>query len=436
MRNKNDEKTGKIFWRLLLFAFSIFLFLGATHIPHIEIPEISKRVNAFSLDFLKQVNNRKAIPDNGVLSPQSIYRCLAMSYIASGDKTRDELARVLHFPAKNETLLREMKDFDKQYHASNRHKNITMHIANSLWIDSIYAEYQQTYLNSVQNNFDASLHSVSFQDAENASRKINRWVSDQTNDKISHIVFPSDFESKSKMTRFGELIDEPALAAINAIYFKSDWHFQFDEKDTTKMPFYVDKSKSIKTDMMHQETILRYSENRGFQFLVMPYSENAYSMCVLLPKKKIPVPKIIEKISLNELMDLFMKADSAQVDVLFPKTSIDSEQDVKDVLKSMGVNHAFSRFSADFDDMIHKKREAFRIYISDIRQKSMIDIDEKGSEAASVTVSNHFSIGCSGGALPLQEVQFHADHPFLFMLMHNETMSIVFCGWVSNPGRK
>jgi len=59
-------------------------------------------------------------------------------------------------------------------------------------------------------------------------------------------------------------------------------------------------------------------------------------------------------------------------------------------------------------------------------------VNEEGTEAAAATATTHFSIGCSAAPRPAP-VDFHADHPFLFMVVHNPSRSILFVGWVSDP---
>ena len=36
-------------------------------------------------------------------------------------------------------------------------------------------------------------------------------------------------------------------------------------------------------------------------------------------------------------------------------------------------------------------------------------------------------------AMPPPHVVFHADHPFLFAIVHNKSYSILFAGWIANP---
>lgn len=83
--------------------------------------------------------------------------------------------------------------------------------------------------------------------------------------------------------------------------------------------------------------------------------------------------------------------------------------------------------------MINRKLEAGGVYINNIYQEAWIKIDEKGTEAAAVTASTHFSVGCSSDfSMPLLR-EFHADHPFVFFIIHNPSENIIFSGWISNP---
>jgi serpin B len=98
----------------------------------------------------------------------------------------------------------------------------------------------------------------------------------------------------------------------------------------------------------------------------------------------------------------------------------------------MGLESAFDKQRADFDKMIIKNFGAFRVYITDSYHDAWIDVHEEGIEAAAATATAHFSFGCSAPRQPMP-AEFHADHPFLFMIVHNESRSILFAGWISNP---
>jgi serpin B len=253
-------------------------------------------------------------------------------------------------------------------------------------------------------------------------------VSEKTHGKIQEAVSPADFASRSRLG----VIDEPALVTVNAVYFKADWGSRFDKSATHNRPFQIDSATTADARMMHQQSILPYSENDSVKFLEIPYIDSAYSMYVLLPKSVVPVQQLLHDLTAETIMDLKRRAFGHEVDVLLPKYELRSHLSLRDELSAMGVHAAFDNGKADFDRMIIKKVEAFRVYISEIYHDAWIDVHEEGTEAAAATSTIHFSFGCSAPSVP-PPAEFHADHPFAFLIVHNESRSILFAGWVAKP---
>ena len=432
VRKKNRMRLSpfKTVSRTLLIAAMLLMALGANSSDQIaiEIPDISQRINSFTMDLLKQYAGATNLPSNTILSPQSIFHGMAMSYVASGGDTRNELAKVFHFPKDNDALLKGLAGLRQQLHKAGDHKHIDVTLANSAWLDETYADYRMEYVKEIQNTFEASLHRVEFKQKVRVSEDINKWVSEKTRGKIQKSVYPSDFKSRSRPG----IIDEPALVNVNAVYFKADWASRFDKDSTSKRAFNIDESTTVEIPMMHQISVLPYSENEKLQFLELPYIGNHYSMYVILPKELIGIQEIIQSVTIEQIVDLKQRAFSHEVDVLLPKFEMMSNLGVRKFLSAMGVKSAFSNQKADFDKMIIKKYEAFRIYISEIYHDVWIDVHEEGTEAAAATSTIHFSFGCSAAVQPMP-VDFHADHPYLFMIVHNDSLSILFAGWMSNP---
>jgi len=414
----------------LLCSLGLLFLLGAS--PALnrdpDIPEISKRINEFTVDLLKHNANSENAPANTILSPQSIFHCLAMSYIASDGNTKKELADVCHFPDDKRQLLQPLADLRRQFNASAKHKQIDVSLANSLWLDETYADFRKDYVKEVQDAFGASLYRVKFEQKAQVSKDINEWISEKTHGKIQKGVNPEDFSSRSEPG----VIDEPGLVSVNAVYFKADWDSQFDKASTRKQPFHISGSKTEEAMMMHQCSRLPYSENDIVKFLEIPYIDGIYSMYIILPKDIISIKGLMEIIDNKMIVDLKRKTFDREVDVLLPKFELKSHLDVKDTLSKMGIKSAFDKQKADFDKMIVKKPEAFRIYISEIYHDAWVDVHEEGTEAAAATTTVHFSLGCSAPC-SLPPKQFHADHPFIFMIVHNQSHSILFSGWISNP---
>jgi serpin B len=397
--------------------------------PPISVPDLSERINGFTLDWLRRCAQGTEGAGNVILSPQSVFHGLAMSYIASGGATRNELARVLHFPPDDAKLMNELSELRRSLQARpGMVKEFDISLANSVWLDSTHASFQKDYLQNLNRAFDTPLHPVKFEDAAKVAGEINAWVSENARGKIPKAVSPEDFASRSRPG----VIDEPALVTVNAVFFKADWGSKFDKSSTRPRPFRVANGASQDSQMMRQKSLLSYAENEQLKFLEIPYIGCRYSMYLLLPKEVLPVPKLMALVSTNTVLELVRHAWRHSVDVLLPKFEIGTHQSLNEGLAEMGVTAAFDAGRANFDRMIVKKFETSRIYLSKVSHDAWIEVHEEGTQAAAATRSHHFGLGCSA-SMSFPPVEFHADHPFLFLVVHNESRSIVFAGWLAKP---
>ena len=420
---------------VLLAAILLPLILGSTvdRIVESRTPEISKRINAFTVDMLKREATAGVAPANLVMSPQGIFCCVAMSYVASGGETRKQLAKALHFPAKNDELLKPLAELRKQILAAMKHPKTQVSIASSAWLDREYAWWRRSYEQTIRGAFGAALHTIRFADRSRASSAINTWVAKATHGRIKQVITPKDIASRSRPG----LIVEPGLISVNAVYFKSEWDSRFDKAETRLRPFHLDARRTVEAMMMHQLSVLPYAEDEDFQFLELPYIAKGYrsgfSMCVLLPKQDLSVRKLVSLVTAKTLGRLRFEARPHEVDVLLPKFALKSRLSVKSTLESIGVKLAFDEGRADFDKMIVKRITAYRVYLSEIYHDAWIQTNEEGTEAAAATTSVHYSVGCSAAPPRPRRVDFHADHPFAFLIMHNKSHSVLFAGWISDP---
>ena len=95
-----------------------------------------------------------------------------------------------------------------------------------------------------------------------------------------------------------------------------------------------------------------------------------------------------------------------------------------DILAALGMPTAFDAATADFSGMTTQTR----LVISKVIHQANISVDEKGTEAAAVTV---VGMDTTGG--PSETCTAHADRPFLFALRDVETGAILFMGRVVDP---
>uniref|UniRef100_A0A8C3TN87 Serpin B6 n=1 Tax=Catharus ustulatus TaxID=91951 RepID=A0A8C3TN87_CATUS len=113
------------------------------------------------------------------------------------------------------------------------------------------------------------------------------------------------------------------------------------------------------------------------------------------------------------------KMKSTLVNVSLPRFKVEEDYELKPVLSSMGMPEAFESGKADFSG-ISSGRE---LVLSEVIHKSLVEVDEEGTEAAAATAMHRFGFSSVMGT-----AEFTADHPFLFFIRHNKTRSILFCG--------
>ena len=99
----------------------------------------------------------------------------------------------------------------------------------------------------------------------------------------------------------------------------------------------------------------------------------------------------------------------------------------------MGMPQAFSKF-ADFTGSIDPAKQPDRhpTKLGQVVHKTVLKVDETGTEAAAVTAIEEVIVVGAPRHKP-KIVEFKADHPFLILIRHNETGAILFMGRINNP---
>ena len=112
-----------------------------------------------------------------------------------------------------------------------------------------------------------------------------------------------------------------------------------------------------------------------------------------------------------------------QVDLYLPRFKVEESYDLVPTLRALGMVDAFIFRVANFSGM-HGSRD---LAVSKVFHKSFVEVTEEGTEAAAAT---DVEIIERAGR---NSESFRCDHPFLFLIKHIKTNSILFCGRVSSP---
>ncbi|MCX5638254.1 MAG: serpin family protein [Planctomycetota bacterium] len=405
---------------------------GQTLMENQEREAVVKGNNKFALELYGKLRDREG---NLFFSPYSISTALAMTYAGAKGETESQMAKVLHFPTRqdgpkvappepNEKIAAPAawghKRFSsafgriiKDLNTRGKKGKYELRVANALWDQKGYG-FLKEFLNLIEADYGGCLNEVDFVTAVELARKtINDWVENQTNNKIKNLIPEGVLDS---MTR---------LVLTNAIYFKGNWARQFKKEKTQNAPFTLLNGNKVDVPMMSQTADFNYIQTDSFQGLELPYVNDELSMIILLPKKLDGLPELEGTVTINNLSKWLNELRKREVIVFVPKFTMTSQFGLADVLKAMGMTNAFVPDVADFSG-INGKRDLF---ISAVIHKAYVDINEEGTEAAAATavVMKLTSVG------PTQTPVFRVDHPFLFVIRDNRSGSILFIGRVINP---
>ena len=254
---------------------------------------------------------------------------------------------------------------------------------------------------------------LDFQNKTNAARAINDWVKSQTKDKIEEIVTPESLEINTK------------LLLVNAIYFKGVWASPFDKDRTRPAAFWVTDQESREVQMMTRTSEMLYArlEELDCSMVELPYGNGRFVMQVLVPDQRLGVTQLEEKMAAIDLSFEFGKKHQVvMVEFSLPRFTLSTDLSLTDSLQRMGMEDLFSAEEADLSGITGSRL----LYVSGVKQRGVIQVDEEGSEASVVT-----SVTTTDSATAPKIIT--VDHPFIFLISDTLTGSVLFQGRVVNP---
>lgn len=357
--------------------------------------------NQFGFDLLREA--RRATPDANVfLSPISASMALGMTLNGAAGTTLDSLRVMLRLGAapldEINAGFRSLIDLLRGLDATSEFR-----IANSIWADAGFP-FLPTFLDAGRTYFDAEVQSLDLQGA-GALRTINDWVNAKTSGKIPRIL--------------DDIRIEEVMFLINAIYFKGRWRLAFDPKRTQAAPFHAadGTTQSVPTMNLAPE-VHRYAETPEHEIIELLYGNGAFAMTIVLPRPGHTLAQLTSGLDAARWDQWMASLHDNKIGLALPRFRIEYKRELKDDLSALGARIAFDPALADFSRMANVAPD--RLYITRATQKTFVDVNEEGTEAAAVT-----SIGIGVTSAPLV---LAVDRPFLFVIRERWSGTIFFVG--------
>lgn len=341
--------------------------------------------------------------ENVCISPLSAQLALSMAAAGATGETQEQMYSAMQLTG---DINKSSKEIISSIAAPNEQCEVK--IANSIWVNE-KLDVKENFINTNKEYFDAVVENVPFNKA--TLERINSWCSEKTNGKIKSIL--------------DEIKRDQRMFLLNALYFKGGWRKEFNEGNTEDKPFTCKDGSVVNANMMHQTLRTSYYEDEVMQMASMPF-KGSYQMLLILPSVETGDVELSKHLAGN-FRNSLAQMTTCEVDLSMPRFKSEFSTSLKEPLKAMGAERAFSG-KAQFDGISDTP-----LLIDNVIQKTYISVDEKGAEAAAVTA---ISMALTSMPRPVEKRVLNLNHPFLYIITDHAAENILFIGKIGNPNEK
>lgn len=376
-----------------------------------DLSKLAAANNDFSFKLLKQLVTAQPPGANIFVSPYSAATALQMAANGAAGQTKTEMQQVLETSGIATAALNETSKAAADL-LNSPNTNVILTTANALWYRQ-GAAVKPGFLEENQKYFGSTIKALDFGNATAAEAEINQWASDQTHGRITGIA---DGMIDPRYTD---------LVLANAIYFKGKWEYPFDVKLTKDRPFHPANGAAKNVPMMEMSKKFTYRKGSGYQAVRLPYMDWNLAMYVFLPDPGSSPAKLLQIMNGDNWRRVTVPGfGEREGHLVLPKFKLENTLELNYPLETLGMKTAFDQKRADFSAMFSDPH-----YISEVRQKAFVEVNEEGTEAAAVTGIVFKSWGIEMNPPPPFEMI--VDRPFLLAIVDARSEMILFMGVVN-----
>jgi len=387
---------------MFLFSCNIFDTSPVDEVNPEDIKDVAEMNQSFAWDiFQKEIASEQT--KNVLISPLSIQTALSMAVNGAGGVTLEEMQDVLYcINCDLEALNTQQQKLFLSLTKQSGHPEIS--VANAYFYDPNRMVLKEPFEKVLNDYYECAFKKDDFNNEQKALGNINNWVSNATKGKIDKIL-----------DSIGPL---DVAFLINALYFKSDWAKGFAPELSHEAAFNLKNGTTVPVMYVSGDRNVPHALTSEWEIVDIPFRDSTYSLSLIQPAGSVS----LDALNRDTYDELLGKLNYNRLFLTFPRMKLSYDNDLIASLKLLGMNAAFDGGKADFKAM---GTSSNNIYISQIRHKAVLEVDEKGAEGAAVT-----SIGFSNTSMPTSML---FNKPFVLVLRHIESNSILFMGYVRNP---
>ena len=329
--------------------------------------------NTFAFNLLKELNTEKPAA-NLFISPYSAATALQMAANGAAGATKLEMQQVLQTTGLSDDAINAASQAAADLLKATGN-NVILTTANALWYRQS-AHLKDSFLAANRKYFSSTIKPLDFGNVPAAEKEINQWASDQTRGRITGIADGL----------INPLYTDLVLA--NAIYFKGQWLDPFAPKLTKERLFHPATGAPKNLPMMEKSRTFTYRRGSGYQAVRLPYRGGNLAMYVFLPDAGSSPAQLLQIMNCDRWRNVTVPGfGESNGLVVLPKFRLENTYALVPALKALGMKIAFNDpksspapdFSGMFPDVHH---------LSEVRQKTFVDVTEEGTEAAAFSRSS------------------------------------------------
>jgi len=390
--------------------------------PDDRIRSVAGGANDFAFQ-LSGLLAENAGNENFVCSPYSVWIPLTALVNATDAQSKDSLLSALNASGISEedinnaasrmlydlTKQQDKKfaeEYDEEYHDP-------LKIANAIFVGNDVT-LKEGFAQDFMDFYRGSAMNVDFRSSK-AVDAVNQWASENTDGLITHII---------------QEFDPDTVAAIaNAIYFSDRWDWEFNLENTVEDIFYSPNGETKAFYMLREGDSQTYYEDDKVQAMPLRFKTGG-GLYIILPKDG-DAKGLLSSMNSEYFEEIQKDSINATGKLLLPRFSIESDaMELKDTLTALGVP-LFDENAAPLTGGLIE--ESIPVWLSSAVHKAVIEVDEKGTTAAAVTV-----MMATGTSMPepTEPFEMNCNKPFVFVLYGNTYdggNQILFTGMVNQP---
>jgi serpin B len=415
-------------------------------LPNADWEHVAASNNTFALNLYHMLHTDD---ENLFCSPYNLWSLIIVAYAGARGNTATELQQALYVDPPSNEQAESVCSFER-FLTTSRYSRYELEEQEfggrpaspifHLYIAKAFCgqsgmSLTPDFLTTLTEEYGIEMQWYDFvQQYEEARNAINQWVNEQTQKQIPSILPP------------GSLNADTQLVLASAIYFKAKWLYPFDEENTEDGPFHLLSGDTITVPMM-SETFdhgIRFQQTETCTAFLLPYEgipqdakrdqERAFDqwgcadMLIIMPNPGTfqQFEQTLTNETLNDIL-ANMSPGFEKVHVIMPRFRLQNTFELKEVLQQLGIHDAFELGTADFSGISVTPPLA----VSEVYHAAMVNVDEKGTEAAASSAMVMATLSVSSPP-PVLKI----DHPFLFVIRDTTTGAFLFMGHVLDPSQE